>query len=128
MMNGENKNVLFKARFQNGGVELCPTCPNCGSEHAVRIGDTALPDYSDEQASGVYRCGHCRNEYEFIKPLETRAYSPSAQCPVCDSYHTKCVKTGRVNRYHICLNAKCCKPFKTVRPANERLERLNERN
>jgi len=105
-----------------------PECPNCGSEHAVRIGDTIVPDYCDTKASGIFRCGHCRNEYEFLKPEQPKVFSPKAQCPACGSYSTAAVKTGKVYRYHVCLSQRCLRSFKTVRPPNERQSRLSNSN
>lgn len=101
-----------------------PECPNCGSEHAIRICDTVLPgDDYDANESGVYRCGHCRNEYQFLKQIVEQVFSPKAQCPHCRTFNTRAIKTGDVRRYHICLNAKCKRSFRTIRPPNERMSR-----
>lgn len=105
-----------------------PECPHCGSEDAVRISAASLPDDSyDNKASGVFRCGHCRDEYQFLKPPEPETkeqeFSPTAQCPHCRSFKTKAVKTGIVRRYHICLDPSCRKSFRTLRPTNERRSR-----
>lgn len=100
-----------------------PECPRCGCDDAKRISAASLPDDSyDAAASGVFRCGHCREEYQFLKLSEVKeqVFSPTAQCPHCGSFKTKQVKTGIVRRYHICLNATCLKPFRTLRPVNER--------
>ena len=101
-----------------------PECPNCGSEHAIRIGSAMLPgDGYDVRASGVFGCGHCRNEYQFLKLLVEQVFSPKAPCPTCGSFLTKAIKTGVVKRYHVCLNPQCRTSFKTLRPPNERLSR-----
>lgn len=103
-----------------------PECPHCGSDRSEKIGSAALPDESfDAKASGIFRCGHCREDYQFLKPLPAKeqVFSPTAQCPHCSSFKTKAVKTGIVRRYHICLDPKCLKPFRTVRPMNERRSR-----
>ena len=102
-----------------------PECPHCGSEDAKRISGTVLPDDTyDAKESGVYRCGHCREEYQFLKPeVKEQEFSPTAQCPHCQSFKTKAVKTGIVRRYHLCLDPRCLKPFRTVRPTNERRSR-----
>lgn len=101
-----------------------PECPTCGSEHAIRISDALLPgDGYDEKDSGVYRCGHCGNEYQFLKVLIEQVFSPKAPCPACGSFHTRALKTGIVRRYHVCLNRGCGKSFRTIRPPNERQSR-----
>ena len=105
-----------------------PECPHCGSDDAVRISGAVLPDDSyDPKASGTFRCGRCRTEYQFLKPGEPetkeQVFSPTAQCPSCQSFKTKAVKTDVVRRYHICLNPVCRKSFRTVRPTNERRSR-----
>lgn len=105
-----------------------PECPQCGSDDAARISGAVLPDDSyDPKASGTFRCGHCRTEYQFLKPVEPetkeQVFSPTAQCPSCKSFKTKAVKTDVVRRYHICLNKTCGKSFRTLRPTNERRSR-----
>lgn len=116
------RNSVLGINIQN------PECPNCGSEHAVRISETALPDDTyDSKLSGIYRCGHCRDEYQFLKPLEVpvapQVFSPTACCPKCRSFKTKTVSVHTVKRYHVCLEQTCRHSFTTVRPANERLSR-----
>lgn len=109
--------------FPESNIEF-PQCPNCGSEHANRIGNALIPGEGyDENASGVFQCGHCRNEYQFLKLQVEQVYSPKPPCPACGSFHTKTIKTGLVKRYHVCLGPKCGKSFKTIRPPNERLSR-----
>lgn len=103
-----------------------PECPRCGSKHAIRISGAALPDETfDDKASGIFRCGHCREEYQFLAllPAQTKpqVFSPTACCPGCSSWKTKTVSVHTVKRYHICLD--CKRSFTTVRPANERLSR-----
>lgn len=125
MMADENKNVLLKARFQ---IEY-PECPHCASDQATRISPAVLPDdrYDDEE-SGVYRCGHCRNEYQFLKLIVEQEFAPTAQCPKCGSYKTKTFSVHNVRRYHLCEEPNCKKSFRTVRPPTERRSRRAERN
>ena len=116
-------------RFQTKPNIETPECPNCGSGYAIRIGDTILPD--DDycpQDSGIYRCGHCQNEYQFLRQIIAQVFSPKASCPYCKSYKTKALTTKATIRYHICLNDRCQKPFKTIRPPNERRSRQVESN
>lgn len=106
-----------------------PECPHCGSDHAIKVSSAMLTDDSyDPKESGVFRCGHCREEYQFLKAIEAReqVFSPTAECPHCKSFKTKAVKTGIVRRYHVCLNPKCLKAFRTLRPTNERRTRQGE--
>jgi transcription elongation factor Elf1 len=108
--------------------EQMPECPHCGSEQATRVSAVPLPDDSyDRHASGIYRCGHCREEYQFLKPLATQTYSPTAECPACKSFHTRTISVHAAVRYHLCLNRKCGHSFKTVRPPTERLTRAVHR-
>ncbi len=101
-----------------------PECPNCGSEHAIRIEDAMLPgDGYDVKESGVFRCGRCRNEYQFLKLEQQQVFAPNAQCPACGTYRTKISSVHPVLRYHTCLEPKCQKAFKTFRPQNERQSR-----
>lgn len=107
-----------------------PTCTKCGSDYAIRLGDPVLPDdrYDDEE-SGMYRCGHCRTEYMYLHMHVQRELQNGAEkCPKCSSYKTKTFSVHTVVRYHVCLEPKCQKSFKTVRPANERRSRRSELN
>lgn len=101
-----------------------PECPHCGSHHAERISATAIPDDTyDPAASGIYRCQHCREAYQYLKLLKVQTFSPKAQCPRCASFRTKTVSVHPVMRYHLCLEPACRHSFKTVRPSTERASR-----
>lgn len=105
-----------------------PECPNCGSDDTIRIGNAPVSEDDYEAESGVFRCGFCRNEYQFLKPkpVVEQVFSPKACCPHCKSFRTQMVKTGIDKRYHVCLSPGCNKSFKTLRPEGERLSRQSE--
>lgn len=116
-----------------------PECTSCGSQWALRISDAPeADDTCDVQASGIYRCGHCKNEYQFLKlptvavplkelvqvtPGSPQVFSPTACCPKCRSFKTKTISVHTVKRYHVCLEQTCRHSFTSVRPPNERLSR-----